>query len=96
MNSEVFQLYAAAGRRKYLTAAERASFLAAGELADRRDRTLCILLAYSSARLSEALALTADRIDLVGGTVIFETLKKRRRGIYRAVPTPPPRRRGSL
>jgi len=47
------------------------------------------VLAYSGCRISEALALTADRVDLAAYTIIFETLKKRRRGVYRAVPVPP-------
>jgi integrase len=38
-------------------------------------------------RLSEAL--TADRVDFAAGTLVFESLKKRRSGIYRAVPVPP-------
>ncbi len=46
-------------------------------------------LACAGCRLSEALALTADRVDLAAGTLVFESLKKRRRGIYRAVPVPP-------
>jgi integrase/recombinase XerD len=40
-------------------------------------------LAYGGCRLSEALALTADRVDLAGGLLLFEILKKRRRGIHR-------------
>jgi integrase len=40
-------------------------------------------------RLSEALALTADRLDLSSGVLVFETLKKRRSGVYRPVPVPP-------
>ena len=36
-----------------------------------------------------ALALTPERIDLTGQAVVIETLKKRRRGVYRAVPVPP-------
>jgi len=40
-------------------------------------------------RLSEALALTVDRVDLAGGLLMFESLKKRRSGVYRAVPVPP-------
>ena len=47
-------------------------------------------LAYTGSRLSEALALTADRVDLVAGVLVFETLKKRQAGIYRAVPIPLP------
>jgi integrase len=46
-------------------------------------------LAFAGSRLSEALALTADRVDLAAGTLVFETLKKRQSGIYRAVPVPP-------
>jgi integrase len=46
-------------------------------------------LAYAGCRLSEALALTADRVDLAAGVLVFESLKKRTDGIFRAVPVPP-------
>src|SRR4051812_5093968 len=46
-------------------------------------------LAYAGCRLSEALALTVDRVDLVAGVLTFESLKKRRTGVYRNVPVPP-------
>jgi integrase/recombinase XerD len=82
-------LYTADGVRKYLTAGERDAFLRAAERADRQVRTLCMTLAYAGCRLSEALALTADRVDLAAGAVVIESLKKRRAGIYRAVPVPP-------
>jgi integrase len=51
-------------------------------------RSFCTLLAYSGARLSEVLALPASRVDLSAGLVIFESLKKRRSGMFRAVPVP--------
>ena len=57
-------LHTAEGLRKYLTAGERDSFLREAERADRAVRTLCRALAYAGCRLSEALALTADRVDL--------------------------------
>ena len=60
------QLHTPDGARKYLTAGERDAFLRAAEQADRSVRTLCMTLAYSGCRLSEALALTADRVDLAG------------------------------
>ena len=41
------------------------------------------------AGLSEALALTVDRVDLAAGVLTIESLKKRRTGIYRSVPVPP-------
>src|SRR4051794_40426576 len=85
MAGELFQ----EGHRKYLTREERARFLKAAEKADRETRTLCGVLAFTGCRISEALELTADRIDLAGGAIVFESLKKRRRGVFRAVPVPP-------
>ena len=81
-------LYDARGQRKYLTTAERTAFLTAAEEAPREVRTLCGLLVHTGCRLSEALCLTADRVDLRADLVVFETLKKRRSGVYRAVPVP--------
>jgi len=46
-------------------------------------------LAYAGCRLSEARALTVDRIDLAAGVLVFATLKKRQAGVFRAVPVPP-------
>jgi integrase len=83
------QLHTADGARKYLTAGERDAFLRAAERADRDTRTLCMTLAFAGCRLSEALALTADRVDLAAGVLVIESLKKRKSGIYRAVPVPP-------
>ena len=74
--------------RHSVTTAERAAFLSAAEEAPREVRTLCGLLAHTGCRLSEALWLTADRVDLRADLVVFETLKKRRSGVYRAVPVP--------
>ena len=82
-------LYEANGQRKYLTAGERERFLKAAEATDREVRTFCGVLAYTGCRISEALALTADRIELAEGVIVFESLKKRKRGVYRAVPVPP-------
>ena len=83
------RLHTSEGARKYLTAGERAAFLRAAERADRSVRTLCMTLAYAGCRLSEALALTADRVNLAAGVLVFESLKQRRSGVFRAVPVPP-------
>ena len=83
------QLYDRAGRRKYLTPAERQQFLRAAESAPWSVRTFCATLAHTGCRISEALALTAARVDVGSGVLVFESLKKRRKGIYRAVPVPP-------
>lgn len=82
-------LYDASGKRKYLTKDERAAFLKAAERASCEVRTFCGLLAYTGCRISEALQLTVDRADLAQGVIVFESLKKRRKGVYRAVPVPP-------
>src|SRR5580692_3637101 len=85
----LMRLYDHAGQRKYLTPAERQEFLRAAEKAPRAVRTFCATLAHTGCRLSEALALTAARVDVGAGVLVFESLKKRRKGIYRAVPVPP-------
>jgi hypothetical protein len=77
------------GRRLYLTADERRAFIAAAAMAARPVRTLCMVLHDTGCRISEALALTSESFDLSGRAVMFESLKKRRRSIYRAVPVPP-------
>lgn len=83
------QLYGQGGERKYLTPEERDAFLKAAEAAPREVRTFCAMLAYTGCRISEALALTVDRVDVKGGAIVFESLKKRRSGVYRPVPVPP-------
>lgn len=88
MSGITFQLYDHAGQRKYLTAEERTAFLMSAESAERAARTFCMTLAYTGCRISEALALTADRVDLGGKVIVFESLKKRRSGLFRAVPVP--------
>ena len=89
MTTAGMQLHDAQGRRKYLTAEERRAFLAAAEKAPRSVRTLCLVLAYTGCRISEALELTAGRVDIEARQIVFESLKKRRKGLYRAVPVPP-------
>ncbi|MEA2875535.1 MAG: integrase/recombinase XerD [Hyphomicrobiales bacterium] len=83
-------LYTAAGQRKYLTAAERARFMETAFACPRAElRTLCLTLAYSGCRISEALALTADRIEREAGFIAIRSLKKRKRAVViREVPVP--------
>ncbi len=76
------------GHRLYLTPGEMDAFLAAGEKASREVRTFCTSLYYTGCRITEALELRPDRFDFANKTLTFETLKKRKRGIYRAVPVP--------
>src|SRR5882762_1331544 len=82
------RLYDSHGQRKYVTPAERKGFLQAAEAAPEEVHTFCGTLAHTGCRISEALALTAARVDVSDGVVVIESLKKRRKGIYRAVPVP--------
>jgi integrase len=82
-------LYDRKGRRKYLTVHERRLFLAAAADAPLEDRVFALVLAYSGGRLSEVLALCPGRLDQPAHLIVFESLKKRRRGVFRAVPLPP-------
>jgi integrase/recombinase XerD len=83
------QLYDAEDRRLYLTEEERRAFIAAAATAPRAVRTLCGVLHATGCRISEALALSADHVDLSGREIVFESLKKRKRGVFRAVPVAP-------
>lgn len=82
------RLFDLEGRRLYFTADERRAFLAAASTMPRETRSFCGVLHHTGCRISEALAITAPRIDLSGRAIVFETLKKRRKGIFRAVPCP--------
>ena len=83
------ELFTSDGLRKYLTAEERKIFLLEAEKGSRELRTFCCVLVHTGCRISEALALTPEHLDLSEGVIVFESLKKRRKGIFRAVPIPP-------
>ncbi|MAO39386.1 MAG: integrase [Pseudohongiella sp.] len=83
-----WELYNNKGSRKYLSQSERMAVLAMAATKPAKIDTLCNVLVWTGCRLSEALALTPDKIDRSEKLIIFECLKKRRRGVYRAVPVP--------
>jgi len=83
------QLVDAEGRRLYFIEEERHAFMAAAAKAPREVRTFCGVLQVTGCRISEALALTTQQIYLSDRAIVLESLKKRRRGVYRAVPMPP-------
>jgi integrase len=83
-------LYTRGGQRKYLTPSERARFIAAAKAQPRHEvRTLCLTLAYTGCRVSEALALTAVSVEAEAGFIALRSLKKRNGEIViREVPVP--------
>ena len=81
-------LFDTTGQRKYLNGNERSAFRQSIGKQPRDVRTFCMVLYYTGCRISEALALTPQRIDFEEYTLTFESLKKRQRGIFRSVPVP--------
>jgi integrase/recombinase XerD len=77
------------GHRKYLTSTERLAYIeAAVQLSPSHAGAFCLTLALTGVRISEALYLTIDRVDVATCTLVIETLKRRKRGIFRAIPVP--------
>lgn len=83
------RLIDASGKRLYLNGEERKAFLAAASTCDPVPCAFAELLAYTGCRISEALEITPERVDLDDQKIILRSLKKRREDIYRAVPVPP-------
>ena len=83
-----YSAYDQEGRRKYLTHAEGRRFLKCARKRPRAERLFCMAIFYVGMRISEALALTAEDIDLATGTVRIRTLKKRKQREFRRIPAP--------
>lgn len=83
-------LYTRTGLRKYLNAAERLRFIAAAKAFPRPEiGALCLTIAYTGCRISEALALTAASVETETGFIAIRSLKKRKQAIVvREVPVP--------
>ena len=76
------------GHRLYVTPEEREILLAIAKDLPPKERTLCETLAFTGCRISEALHLSRDSVDLSSKCVVFKTLKQREVDISRAVPVP--------
>ncbi|MEJ0076809.1 MAG: site-specific integrase [Alphaproteobacteria bacterium] len=86
--AQEFGLYAPNGARKYLNQAERQRVLAAIATLKPDDALFCRTLAWTGARVSEVLALTASSFQVEACLVSIRTLK-RRRLVIREVPIAP-------
>jgi integrase len=82
-------LFDGRGNRKYLTRSERRAVAVAALRMAPPITTFCLTRLNTGARISELLAVTPERIDRANGIIVFETLKRRGRGFFRAVPVPP-------
>jgi integrase len=86
--AEAFSLYTRTGARKYLNGAERKRVLNAAAVLAPGERLFVVSLAFTGARISEALALSASSFQIDTGLVAIRTLKRRRHH-FREVPIPP-------
>jgi len=88
--SSLGKLHDRVGQRKYLNQEERRAFRKAiDELDDPIQQAFCLTMFHTGCRISEALALTADKIDSSEGKLVFRTLKQRKEIRFRAIPIPP-------
>jgi integrase/recombinase XerD len=77
------------GIRKYLNSAERRAFLrATRKVKDPYCKVFLQTLFHTGCRISEALNVLAAHVDLTNNAVTFETMKRRKKGCFRAVPVP--------
>ncbi|WP_230483054.1 tyrosine-type recombinase/integrase [Sphingomonas sp. Leaf21] len=83
-----YTIFTGDGYRKYLTAQETESFIGASSRFSSDVQAFCLMIAYTGCRISEALALTSDSIDLTSNHVIIRSLKKRGKSLHRIVPLP--------
>jgi len=81
-------LYDDKGDRLYLNKAERAAFEAVARKRKRTQRTFALMLQHTGCRISEALDLTYSSVDFSSQCITIECLKKRKTGVFRAVPVP--------
>lgn len=88
MFKNAISLYNSKGQRKYLNSQERQRFLDSTKHL-RIDRKLfCQILYFTGARISEVHNLMPLSVDYSNKTLVIETLKKRKKGIYREIPVP--------
>lgn len=84
-----FSLFDLEGQRKYLNQEERKRFYHTANAQKRPDiRLFCLLLFYTGARISEIINLNKYSIDFSNKSVTIQTLKRRKKGVFRQLPLP--------
>lgn len=71
------RIYDRKGRRLYVTSDERKRFIESSKMESRESRMFCRVLHDTGCRPSEALELSAARINLEEMNIVFRSLKKR-------------------
>ena len=81
-------VYDCEGRRKYLSIAEGRRFARLADKLPAGKRAICLVLYYTGCRISEALNLTPENLDVATKTLLIHSLKKRKRKSVRRLPIP--------
>jgi len=89
MYKTAMTLHTGQGQRKYLNQAERLRFFEVTKKKSIDIKLFSQLLFFTGARIAEVHNLNVDSIDFSNKTVILETLKRRKRGVFREIPLPP-------
>lgn len=79
-------MYDQCGKRKYVNMEERNEIRRAISKLQKNKSVFCEIILETGCRISEAINLRACQIDISSKYIRFESLKKRRRGVYRSVP----------
>lgn len=83
-----FSLFDGNGQRKYLNRKERQRFYNCAVQFPQEVKLFCLMIYFTGARISEGVNLNVSSLDFSNKTVIIQTLKRRKKGIYRQVPLP--------
>ena len=76
------------GERLYLNSEERESFFEATKFQDNDIKYFCQMLYFTGCRLNEGLSILYCRLDFKEQGIIIETLKRRRKGVFRFLDLP--------
>ena len=87
-NTPKIKLYNDSGQRLYVNTEERQRYFESIKEFYSVDRMYLSMLYWTGCRLSEPLNIMPQHIDLSEKCVIINTLKQRRRDIFRKVPLP--------
>lgn len=88
MYKTAISLYDSKGQRKYLNNSERQRFLSCTNNLRIDKKLFCQILFFTGARIREVYNLVPLSVDYSNKTIVIETLKKRKKGIYREIPVP--------
>ena len=83
------RLISSEGERLYLTQDERKIFEKHALKQERKVMSMALVMLYTGCRISEVLNIQYKHVDLSEKRIIIESLKKRKKGIFRTIPISP-------